>query len=171
MTHHVRVGNRVLEIRGDLRGERLVLETPETRSWHVIRRRNQAVLVDDHARKTVWFSRDSRGNVWVAREGQVFRLEPAPPRKSDTGAAERPREITSPLTGRVQKIHVQEGARVEAGTPLVTVEAMKMEYHLTAPAAAEVEAILVREGDLVDLGQVLVRLSYPPADHLQPGGQ
>ncbi len=171
MTRHVRVRHRVIEVRGTFQEDRLVLEAPEARSWHVVLHDNRAVLVEGHTRKTLWFSRDAQGHVWVTWQGQVFRLEPAPPRQPGAETAEHPREITSPLTGRVQKVHVQEGEQVEEGAPLVTVEAMKMEYHLTAPAPARVEAVPVKEGDLVDLGQVLVRLSYSPADRLKPGGE
>lgn len=171
MTRHIRIRDHVLEVRGTLRDGYVVLEVPAARSWHVRRSGSRALLVEDHAREVIWFARDGQGNVWVAWRGHVFRLEPVPPRRERAASPSRPREITSPLTGRVQKIHVREGERVEEGAPLVTVEAMKMEYHLTAPAPAKVEAVPVREGDLVDLGQVLVRLSYPPADHLQPDGE
>jgi len=171
MNRYVRVRNHVLEVRGTLRDGYVVLEVPAARFWHVRRSGDRALLVGDQAREVVWFVRDGRGNIWVAWRGHVFRMEPVLPRQERVASPSRPREITSPLTGRVQKVHVREGERVEEGAPLVTVEAMKMEYHLTAPALAEVEAVPVKEGDLVDLGQVLVRLSYPPADHFQREGE
>lgn len=166
----VRVRDRVVEVRGQIRDGKLLLEAPVERIWSVLQEGPRIILVEDHRRVPLWVSRDDRGGIWVSFQGQVYRLEIAPP-QSPHASTEKPREILSPLTGKVQRIHVREGERVEEGTTLVTVEAMKMEYHLTAPAPALVETVTVKEGDLVDLGQVLVRLSYPPADHLQPGGE
>jgi acetyl/propionyl-CoA carboxylase alpha subunit len=76
------------------------------------------------------------------------------------GAGEGPSAIVAPMPGTVIKVHVHEGSTVEAGQPLVVLEAMKMETPLTSPYAATVQAVHVREGDrvaggapLVDLGQ------------------
>jgi len=53
---------------------------------------------------------------------------------------------------------VQEGQEVEAGAPLVLLEAMKMELRITAPNAGVVRSVSVSAGEIVDQGQELVSL-------------
>jgi biotin carboxyl carrier protein len=57
---------------------------------------------------------------------------------------------------------VKDGDLVEAGQPLVVIEAMKMETALAAESAALVKRVLVVEGQTVDHGAVLIELSPPP---------
>ncbi|MGK8487383.1 acetyl/propionyl/methylcrotonyl-CoA carboxylase subunit alpha [Nocardia asiatica] len=66
-------------------------------------------------------------------------------------------EIRSPMPGSVIAVPVASGAAVEAGDPVVIVEAMKMEHSLTAPVAGTVE-LLVEPGAQVRLDQVLARV-------------
>jgi 3-methylcrotonyl-CoA carboxylase alpha subunit len=53
---------------------------------------------------------------------------------------------------------VEVGQSVDRGTPLVVLEAMKMEQTLTAPRAGRVTAVRCAAGDRVDAGAVLVEL-------------
>jgi 3-methylcrotonyl-CoA carboxylase alpha subunit len=64
--------------------------------------------------------------------------------------------LASPMPGRVVAVHVQAGAVVERGAPLVVLEAMKMEHTLTAPAAGTVLAVECAVGDQVREGVELV---------------
>ena len=72
-------------------------------------------------------------------------------------------EITAPMPGKVLKVLVRDGDLVEAGQPLVVIEAMKMETTLSAESAATVKHVRVQEGQTVDHGAVLIELSPPPA--------
>jgi acetyl/propionyl-CoA carboxylase alpha subunit len=72
-------------------------------------------------------------------------------------------EITAPMPGKVVKVPVREGQRVEAGEVLVVLEAMKMETALHAESAAVVKQIQAAVGQMVDHGAVLVVLSPVPA--------
>jgi 3-methylcrotonyl-CoA carboxylase alpha subunit len=67
--------------------------------------------------------------------------------------------LTAPMPGRVVSVSVSPGDRVEAGQPLVVLEAMKMEHTLKAPAAGNVEQVGCTEGVQVDEGAVLVSLT------------
>jgi 3-methylcrotonyl-CoA carboxylase alpha subunit len=60
------------------------------------------------------------------------------------------------MPGRVVAVHVQAGAVVERGTPLVVLEAMKMEHTISAPAAGTVLAVECAVGDQVREGVELV---------------
>jgi 3-methylcrotonyl-CoA carboxylase alpha subunit len=72
-------------------------------------------------------------------------------------------EITAPMPGKVLKVMVKPGDLVEAGQPLVVIEAMKMETTLAAESAALVKQVRVAVDQMVDHGAVLIELSPPPA--------
>jgi acetyl/propionyl-CoA carboxylase alpha subunit len=86
----------------------------------------------------------------------------APPDVDAHGGAgehgDTPDEIAAPMPGKVIRVLVAVGDEVEARTPLLVVEAMKMEMPLTAPRAGRVRAVHAAEGDSVDRGAVLVEL-------------
>jgi 3-methylcrotonyl-CoA carboxylase alpha subunit len=67
--------------------------------------------------------------------------------------------LLTPLPGTVVAVHVTAGQQVARGTPLVTVEAMKMEHTLTAPYAGTVTRIAFGLAERVAAGSVLVELS------------
>jgi biotin carboxyl carrier protein len=64
--------------------------------------------------------------------------------------------VTSPMPGKVVKILVREGDAVEAGAPVIVVEAMKMENELVAERAGTVQKIHVAPGDAVEGGAKLL---------------
>jgi propionyl-CoA carboxylase alpha chain len=64
----------------------------------------------------------------------------------------------------VRRVAARPGERVEAGTLLLVIEAMKMEHQLTAPRAGVVGAILVAEGQEVAAGAVLAVVSEEDGD-------
>ncbi|NUQ12414.1 MAG: acetyl-CoA carboxylase biotin carboxyl carrier protein subunit, partial [Gemmatimonadaceae bacterium] len=74
-----------------------------------------------------------------------------------------PARLVAPMPGLVVRIAVQEGDRVQAGTPLVVMEAMKMENELKAPVDGVVGPVRVRPGEAVEKGAVLVELVATPA--------
>jgi len=74
--------------------------------------------------------------------------------------------LTAPMPGKVLKIMVGQGDEVEAGQPLIILEAMKMETTLAAEGPARVKAIPVAPGQMVDAGAVLMELS--PLDSSKP---
>jgi len=65
-------------------------------------------------------------------------------------------EVTAPVSGKVWKILVKVGDKVQYDDELMILEAMKMENALYAPADGKVAAIKVAEGDQVEPNQVLI---------------
>lgn len=68
-------------------------------------------------------------------------------------------EVIAPMPGKILKLSVKKGQRVEKGQLMVVMEAMKMEYSFTADFNGTVEAVDCKEGDQVVLSQRLVKIS------------
>ncbi|SEQ12690.1 3-methylcrotonyl-CoA carboxylase alpha subunit [Pseudomonas sp. NFACC02] len=67
--------------------------------------------------------------------------------------------LTAPMNGSIVRVLVEVGQSVEAGTPLVVLEAMKMEHSIRASTAGTVSALYCTEGEMVSEGTVLVELA------------
>jgi len=66
--------------------------------------------------------------------------------------------IEAPMPGRVLEVKVDVGDDVEEGTPLMVLEAMKMENILCATGTGKIERILVKQGATVDKGELLIEM-------------
>lgn len=64
--------------------------------------------------------------------------------------------LTAPMPGKILEIKTQIGDKVEAGQPLIILEAMKMENVMTAPASGTVKEIPTKVGVNVIQGDPLV---------------
>lgn len=69
-----------------------------------------------------------------------------------------PLALRSPVNGSVVAIEVQPGQAVAAGTVLLLVESMKMEFPLEAPGHGQVLALSAAVGEAVHEGDLLVSL-------------
>ena len=69
--------------------------------------------------------------------------------------AEGRQQIVAPMPGKVVRLLVKEGDRVEAGQGLLVVEAMKMQNEIRSPKSGTVERVLAKEGQPVNAGDVL----------------
>lgn len=109
---------------------------------------------------------DADGAVWVSEDGRTARLRPLDRRQrmrrrhaaQERGAAATEPEARAPMPGSVVAVHVQDGASVSAGTPLVAIEAMKMEHPVLAPHDGVVQ-LLVAVGDQVRRDQPVARVT------------
>jgi biotin carboxyl carrier protein len=73
-------------------------------------------------------------------------------------AAEGPQRVAAPMPGKIVKLLVKPGDKVQARQGLVVVEAMKMENEVRVLAAGTVSEVRVTEGSLVEAGAILVIL-------------
>lgn len=64
-------------------------------------------------------------------------------------------QISAPMSGTVCEISVEVGTEVSAGTPLLKLEAMKMQNVIPAPKDGTIREILIRKGDTVSTGTPL----------------
>ena len=99
------------------------------------------------------------GQIWLSGAGLtavIDEVREAPVRPDDDLRGDA--ELTSPMPGSVVAVGVSDGQQIDAGTIVVTVEAMKMEHAMTAPVDGVVE-LLVAVGDQVKVGQPLARVT------------
>jgi biotin carboxyl carrier protein len=68
-------------------------------------------------------------------------------------------QVTAPMPGKVIRILVQAGDKVEAGQGLFVVEAMKMQNEIRSPKGGTVERLHVKEGQPVNAGEALCIVS------------
>jgi pyruvate carboxylase subunit B len=106
-----------------------------------------------------------RGEWTLMPHGERFDVEVVDERtrhiRGLTSAGDRrsgPAALKAPMPGLVVRVQVEVGQRVTAGTPVVVLEAMKMENQLKAPSAAVVTAVHVSAGEAVEKGRVLLEL-------------
>jgi len=94
--------------------------------------------------------------LWVlGPDGDRPVVRSAPARRSRSGQAPG---LASPMPGTVVAVHVADGAEVEEGAAVVSVEAMKMEHVLRAPLAGVV-ALSAVLGQTVTRGQELAAVT------------
>jgi biotin carboxyl carrier protein len=68
------------------------------------------------------------------------------------------KEIKAPMPGLMVEVLIQVGDTVEKGTPLLILEAMKMENMLKSTGDGVVQSVLVTKGETVEKNQVLITL-------------
>jgi acetyl-CoA/propionyl-CoA carboxylase biotin carboxyl carrier protein len=109
--------------------------------------------------RTAYLVAADDGQIWLAGShgtAMVEEVREAPVRPDEEHSGDA--ELTSPMPGSVVAVGVQDGQHVDAGTVVVTVEAMKMEHALSAPVEGTVE-LVVAVGDQVKVGQPLARIT------------
>ena len=119
------------------------------------------LLID--GRRYPVFSARQKDSILVSVGPASFEFKPAEAASRRRARGLAATEIMAPMPGKILKVLVRDGDLVEAGQPLVAIEAMKMETTLAAESAAMVKQVRVEEGQTVDHGAVLIELSPPPA--------
>ena len=68
--------------------------------------------------------------------------------------------LTAPMPGKIVALLVDAGAQVDKGTPLLIMEAMKMEHTINAPSQGTVTELLYAVGDQVTEGAQLLSFEH-----------
>jgi acetyl-CoA/propionyl-CoA carboxylase biotin carboxyl carrier protein len=110
---------------------------------------------------TSYFLVHEGGTVWLAADGHVAALREQERLASSAGAATGDGAVTAPMPGTVTVVQASLGDEVTAGTPLLVVEAMKMEHVLTAPVAGTVTELGVTAGQSVRLDERVAVVTPP----------
>ncbi|MCK6596358.1 MAG: hypothetical protein L6Q33_14250 [Bacteriovoracaceae bacterium] len=94
---------------------------------------------------------------YLFSEGKEFYITGENRSRSQKKAA-LPGSMVSPMPGKILKILVTEGENVLAGTPLLVMEAMKMEHTIKASSDGVIEKIYYKVGDQITGGVDLVQI-------------
>lgn len=100
------------------------------------------------------------GSLTIQDGPNEFKAEVADPRawrgrKHGTVEAEGRQKIVAPMPGKVIRLLVKPGDKVEAGQGLLVVEAMKMQNEVKSPKTGTVEKLLAKENQPVNAGDTL----------------
>lgn len=68
------------------------------------------------------------------------------------------KDITAPMPGLVLEVSTEAGQEVEEGTPLLILEAMKMENVIKAPGPGVVKSVNVTKGEAVEKNYLLIEM-------------
>lgn len=104
------------------------------------------------------------GKYWVSNHGAGSQIELMDPlthlaRASHEAAGGGASQVIEAyMPGRVVKVLVEQGQKVEAGQGLVVLEAMKMENEIQAETAGTVTKLLVEEGQAVEGGDPMLEI-------------
>ncbi|EPH43337.1 biotin carboxylase N-terminal domain-containing protein [Streptomyces aurantiacus] len=112
----------------------------------------QVVLEVDGVRREFAVTRYGDDRVYVGNVALT-----ALPLLPEPAVRQEPGSLLAPMPGTVLRVAegLAEGARVEAGQPVVWLEAMKMEHRVVAPASGVLTALHAQAGRQVEVGALL----------------
>jgi biotin carboxyl carrier protein len=116
---------------------------------------NVEVLKADHSRK-VFFLKINGHGLEVKLQDRFDQLIEAMGLQEDEEQADK--QIFAPMPGLVLELHVNEGDIIKKGTPLLTLEAMKMENVLKSPTDGTVRKIFADTGKSVEKNYLLLEM-------------
>ena len=170
--HWYAVGSdELLDLRADLGAGRLDLRTEDGEfsiAEHEAFLADSATSIADfRARQQAAFRAEREA--WAAAGEFDPRPEPeVPPPAGAVVVPEGGAVVEAPFLASVWRVDVRPGDVVTAGTPLLALEAMKLESVLSAPRGGVVEQVLVVPGSQVGPGTPLVVLSPGPGNDPDP---
>lgn len=131
---------------------RLGNHSGEVFKMKTLRTKTQSLIHVEKVGTTVWFKQGEQ--TWsydvadLTTEGQR--------RKKSNSST--PDKILAPMPGKITKVFVKAGDKVEVGQALLVMEAMKMEYTLKSDLSTTVEAVYAQLNEQVTVGALLVKL-------------
>jgi geranyl-CoA carboxylase alpha subunit len=116
----------------------------------------------DGVMESARFLRD-RDRLYIQYRGSTLAVRDltraAPAATASTGSDGK---VRAAMNGRVVAVLARQGERVEAGQPVMTLEAMKMEHVHVAPISGTISAIDVVEGEQVTTGKIVAEIEANP---------
>jgi 3-methylcrotonyl-CoA carboxylase alpha subunit len=120
-------------------------------------------LGEDLVDTTAVFGVDDDSLLHVFEDGVKYTLR-VQDRTSDssnlTSSSLNKDALVAPMPGKVVKVNVKSGSVVKKGSPLIIMEAMKMEHIIKAPHDGEIENVYFNEGDFVAGGKLLLAFKH-----------
>jgi pyruvate carboxylase len=120
----------------------------------IVRQTGRSDMLDEDGRVKVFFELNGQPRLMrIGKAGFVASGRSHP--KCDEA---NPGHVGAPMPGAIVTVSVHVGQKVSKGSPLVSIEAMKMETMLSADRDATVKAIHVKTGDKIAAKDLLVEL-------------
>lgn len=163
MEHELRFGQECFKVTTEGKGGKLRATIGE-KTYEVdlenISDNCLSLLIDGVAYTAYVAREDNKRFVQIGEEQYLFEEPEEEVFGAVGGAAAQLAEtgIGPPMPGKVVKLLVNDGDRVEVGQGLVIVEAMKMEHEIKSTIEATVKKVNFSAGDLVNLGDVIIEL-------------
>ncbi|MFT4083777.1 MAG: biotin carboxylase N-terminal domain-containing protein [Nocardioides sp.] len=117
---------------------------------------DRVVLARDGVRTTYEVAIDATGTLVEVDSPVGHTRLVRRPRFADPSAVMAPGSLVAPMPGTVVSVAVAVGDRVEAGHPLLVLEAMKMQHTVSAPTGGVIAAVAVERGRQVAAGETLI---------------
>ncbi len=161
-----RLGEKTAEISVERHHDRYIVEIDGTR--HTVDARTlgpwvASLIVEGESHEVAVFGKHD-GNYTVDWRGRSFAVELVDPlthlaeNARGEGGKQGKRVVKAYMPGRVVEVRVEVGAQVEAGQPLVVLEAMKMQNEIQAERGGTVSRVFVAAGEAVEGGDPLVEI-------------
>jgi acetyl/propionyl-CoA carboxylase alpha subunit len=163
------IGRSKIEVIFKHIGQGLIALTIGEHNYLVQKVENQESLVTfllNGEKYAGFVTEDVKANIHISAAGLTFTIKRTDlpdtsifSQKSRPSSSFNGNHVLSPLNGKVIKLHVKEGDKVEKGELLMIIESMKMENKILAPAPAVISEVLVTDGDQVSGSELLIKLS------------
>jgi biotin carboxyl carrier protein len=122
------------------------VDDPEQLEWFVIEGRSHEIVVD----------RDLR---WLRSNSGLHHVEVRDLETTVARPVSADGRVKAPIPGLITRVLISAGDQVEAGQPILVLEAMKMENEIRAPRAGIVSRLDIAQGQGVTLHEVLAEIT------------
>ena len=161
-THQMRIGGREYKAEvKELTPERAVVVVDGTEYAVDLVRIGRKAITADTVRASTAAARPAPAPAAPVVAAPAVAAPAVAPAARPAPSAKGEGAITAPMPGLVVAIKVKPGDTVQAGQPLLVMEAMKMENAITASYNGTVTKIYVREGNSISEGDLLVDVARP----------
>lgn len=66
--------------------------------------------------------------------------------------------IEAPLAGKIMRVHVKAGDKVNEGDTVCTIESLKMENAILTPISGVIQEVRIAPGQAIKAGEIMVTL-------------
>jgi biotin carboxyl carrier protein len=152
--------SRIVDLEQDSQGWRVTLDGKHVAADAVAIGPNIISLLLDGRSYEIRITPSLNGSVKLLIGSQEFIAGVTDPRawrgrRHGSFEAEGRQQVAAAMPGKVIRLLVQPGDKVEAGQGLLVVEAMKMQNEIRSPKSGVVERLLAKEGQSVNAGEIL----------------
>lgn len=152
--------SRIVDLERDGQGWKVLLDgRPLAADAVAIAANTISILLDGHSYE-VSVTPSPDGSMKLLTGLKEFTAEVIDPRAwrgrgHSSFEAQGRQQVVAAMPGKVIRLLVQLGEKVEAGQGLLVVEAMKMQNEIRSPKSGVVERLLAKEGQSVNAGEIL----------------